>query len=626
MKGIKGMSIHSNKKSIYEKLCENGFVCCLLCLLIAIIPRGILISDTLPLRTVSDEIATISGAAYLAGYDWSEVVSHAGYYGQGFYSLFFWVYRLSDNPIVIYHSLLWISVFFQTSIIPIIYYILRRYFNITNNCLIAVIALIGSYLTTTRVDITYNENILVVLCWWIVFLLFKWIHAETLFKRNIYLILIGILMGWGITIHIRILVFIFAMILAAIFYKLYFSSSRIHMMIFLAIPSFVVPSFFVVEKVKNVLWKAGESSQELRNASVKLSTKAELFESTTWKTFFNIIFGQINTITIFSCGLFVIAIISILLYLLKKQEEKQTLEYKQIFLISTTLILAIGGTIFAQSISWMDGAYNGLAREGTDADIYGYKAFTYIRYFGIYVSPLIILGISILAKQLVNVRDCMKVSWILILGLQIYWLLFIQKYISSNIHAREVFIVFSKWERYKEISGSLYLYGVHFIIIFSLLGYLLSRKNKFHIVLICSCFILVYEYMYAGYKQDVTIQKQNYEYIDESYAFFENISVERGNELYYIDVSDATDHNTYYLVQIYLPKYKIVPVTLDFEKEDAIIISNGKNYIDCLKNTHYIYIQLDDMEHVFVLGKDKIKYFKEYLQMTNYNFIEVGNE
>ena len=74
--------------------------------LVAWIPRVILCMQTVPVRTLSDELATISGAAYFAGLDWSAVISNAGYYGSGFSALFAPLFLLTDNPFVIYKGML----------------------------------------------------------------------------------------------------------------------------------------------------------------------------------------------------------------------------------------------------------------------------------------------------------------------------------------------------------------------------------------------------------------------------------------------------------------------------------------------------------------------------------------
>lgn len=603
---------------ILENHCN---IWCFFTFLLALIPRLILIKDTLPVRTVSDEIATISGAAYFAGYDWSEVISHAGYYGQGFYSLFFWVFKITDNPIVIYHIILSACAFLQACIVPIIFYLIKKYLCINSNLLTSLISLIGSYLTIVRVAVTYNENILVVLCWIITFFIFQYFDASTQRMKYIYYIVISILIGWGITIHIRFLVFIIALILATIVYKIYYKSSITHLIMLLGLPVFIVPSYFFVEKVKNILWKAGENSQTIRNTTVNLDANVNILDSTSWKAFFNIILGQINTITIFTCGFFVLSVVSILYYLKKNKDRKHSLKYKQILFVSATLLFAIGGTILAQSLSWMENVYNALNRQGIEADIYSYKAFTYIRYFGIYVGPLVVIGVSVLCKELVDIRTCVKVSWLTIIGLQVYWLSFIQKYISNNIHAKEVFISFSRWTSNKQFYDSIYLFGVSFVLIFYFILYLLICKKQWWIILSFTSIILIYEYMYVGYKQDIVIQANNYEKVDKSYAFLRDAPIDETEDIYYIDLSNMTDHNTYYLLQMYLPRYKIIPKTINFVKENAIIISNGNGFMD---NNHYIFMYLDDKEYIYILGEENIESFKEYLEEATYEYEEIG--
>ena len=71
--------------------------------LLAFLPRFIVIFFSMPLRTVTDEMITIAGGAYAAGLDWSAVLSYSErYYGSGFTALFFWIFKLTDNPIIIY--------------------------------------------------------------------------------------------------------------------------------------------------------------------------------------------------------------------------------------------------------------------------------------------------------------------------------------------------------------------------------------------------------------------------------------------------------------------------------------------------------------------------------------------
>ena len=71
--------------------------------LIAVIPRMILSLFAYPIRTMSDELGTISNGAFLAGLDWSAVASESGYYGSGlslFFAPFISCYVVSDLPFI----------------------------------------------------------------------------------------------------------------------------------------------------------------------------------------------------------------------------------------------------------------------------------------------------------------------------------------------------------------------------------------------------------------------------------------------------------------------------------------------------------------------------------------------
>ena len=69
---------------------------------ITFITRMLKIGGSYPIRVALDDIGMLSGAAYFAGYDWSEVVSTTKYYGIGWYSLFAPVLRFVDSPTAIW--------------------------------------------------------------------------------------------------------------------------------------------------------------------------------------------------------------------------------------------------------------------------------------------------------------------------------------------------------------------------------------------------------------------------------------------------------------------------------------------------------------------------------------------
>lgn len=176
--------------------------------LFAVLPKIWLAMQTYPLKTFSDEVATIASAASLAGYDWSAVVSQAGYYGAGFYWIFAPVFMLTDDPIIIYRALLIGCSIVQALVAPICYYMLGYYFKMEDKKSRVLVSLCCSYLVMTRATILFNEHILILLVWIAVLLLAK-LHEyrEHAWKKRGYTVLLMFVFAYSMTIHTRMLTF-----------------------------------------------------------------------------------------------------------------------------------------------------------------------------------------------------------------------------------------------------------------------------------------------------------------------------------------------------------------------------------------------------------------------------------
>ena len=77
--------------------------------LITLFPRLFISLQAYPAMYSSDEVSAISVAAMLAGYDWREVVSCAGYYGIGYLFIFAPLFHVVKNRISIYRIILTVS-------------------------------------------------------------------------------------------------------------------------------------------------------------------------------------------------------------------------------------------------------------------------------------------------------------------------------------------------------------------------------------------------------------------------------------------------------------------------------------------------------------------------------------
>jgi len=78
----------------------------------------------------SDEFSQYGQAAYFAGYDWSEIISNLGAHTQFGYPLVFLLplfLIFGENTLVIYHTSLYINALLAASLVPLSYYILKRW-------------------------------------------------------------------------------------------------------------------------------------------------------------------------------------------------------------------------------------------------------------------------------------------------------------------------------------------------------------------------------------------------------------------------------------------------------------------------------------------------------------------
>lgn len=607
------------KEKIIKYKFELGEI---ICFLIALIPRLWIVFQTLPVRTIGDELGHIAGAVYLSSYDWSASIVDTQYYGQGFYIFFFWLFNLTDNPIIIYHSILAICCILQAMIIFIIFKICRNYAQINDIWALSLIAVSSSYMIVTRVSILYNENILNVLIWLIFFVLCKMIYSKDVKEYIFSGACLCLLAGWGITIHLRFAVCMIALFIVLVVYYIIIRKKIKLFYVMMVTPVFGVIGYGFVNYIQNAVWLIEGSTEKLGNTTINLKSSVNLGEQAGILTYGNILLGQISTITIFSCAFFVLAAITFGSYLWKNRRNLEDKFNSMIFIVGGMLILSILGTAFAQSLTWGNGVYKGLENNIRDANYYSYKAFTYIRYFGPYVSSFIAIGSILILKRMVDIGRCVKKTVIIVVCLVGYWMNFIQPYISENKHASEVFLFFSNTGGGKKIDESVYLFGILFALLSSVLLLLLHKKT--YTIYILLSIVLLWNYIYMAKGYDIYAQKSNYQKIDKTYDLLQDIP-NLPEKIYYfydkpIDLYHKTYATNYLLLQFWMPRKQIVPLKEEFEvEEDAIILSNVIDVRDFVVDKEYLFAKLDSGEYLFVFG-EYMNNFQNCLNKQGYNY------
>ncbi len=573
--------------------------------LVSFLPRLYYNMQMIPVRTISDEIATMSTGAYFAGLDWSAVVSNAGYYGGGFSILLTPVFFLTSNPVVIYRAALILAAVVQSLVAPISYHLMRKYFHVESRRYALIGSIACAFMVVTRSNIFYNEHMLILIVWlaaWLLCLLYSCREKK---KKFVYSFLMILLLSYSLTVHIRSYVLWIALAIVVLCYYFAYKEWLMSKAVFVigGLAGVLLSNQFI-SFIQAQIWQTGEG-ETIRNSAIEVTTSANLLDPVVWKSWLNIIFGQIYTIGLYSGAILIIALavfLPTIVCVLFVKKRRQQVENRLYFIIPFMFMLCIGITIAGQSISWLSDAT--AAMEGEDD--YGLKAFTYIRYFGPYCGPVFMAALVYLKDHFKGSRKVIWGSFGTLMALQLYWLLAIVPNIAGHSISGEIFTSFvnKTFGSYRDV----YMYVlpmVFLIVFFVLLVLLYSRKNAAVAAVTFLTVFLVWEYDRGSYLYDINESNNRLDTISASCELADEIEangMSLPDTIYVVDSSDATDHNTYYLYQFYFNRCTVIPDYPEEGCEEAIVFCNEHNNAELMQRGFEEY-QLDSNEWVYVSGE-----------------------
>ena len=590
--------------------------------LISFLPRLYFALQMIPIRTASDEVATIATAAYLSGMDWSNVVSNAGYYGGGFSMLFFWIFKITDNPIVIYRTIMVLMALAQASISLVAYYIIKRFFKVKNSTVSVVFSCISSYMVVTRANVIFNETPMILVCWLIAVVLLQLVYNELSSKRKFFwTMVLFALMGYALTLHTRMIIMWICM---GIFIVLYYIFDRklfiSEIAAIISVPAFYFMSQIIIKGFQKAIWLSGGSGETLRNAAVELPT-SEVFNVGTLHGAFNIIIGNVNTISVFTGGFIILCIVFICQFFIQGLFPKRYLQsstnYKNEYTLFLYYGICIAVTIVGLAVSWGNGAGIGI-NEGFQSGAYAFKAFTYVRYFGPFIGPIVLTGLLKVYRER-NIKDLIPVSSIIFVVFQLLWVCCVLPYITTDSNSREVYMAFSLWSQGKSLGFLTYFMGTVVASLCFLVFVICIWKSRKAWMSIIFLVLLIYQYIYGSVYYDKQLGENNLVRIDDSYNFIcdlENV-YNLPEDLYVEDAIGRTDHQTFYLYQFWMNRYNIVTGRPSEELDEVIFFTNDFSKCVDLINDEYSVINLDyeNDEYVLIKGEQ----LKEAVENAGYS-------
>lgn len=571
-------------KDKIKDIIKNEYILLILMMLGVEIFYLVDIFQTIPLHTTSDELGAMIAPAYLAGRDWSGVVSHSGYYGFGFFAFFFWVFKITSNPIIIYRIIIIGCSIQRIAQIPIAYYIGKKYLSISNSTICVLMATLMPFLHTTRVISVTNEYSIELIVWLDILLVLKMAeHCNKKSKGRVYTFLWVVLLVYSQTIHTRMQVLAIANIIVVLFISIKSKKRGIFIGVSLFLVIFIGGVKELIKIYQENIWGSGEN---LRNASVKISSSFDIFSEKTWKVWGHMLLGMFDTMVLVFGGIFLLAVITFLFYfidkvkkLILKQEIIEITYYDVVFMIT---ILCMGATILAFLISsWGEGILRGWDSGGTSKEFfYSFKGLTYIRYWEPYVAPFCFVS---LARIVIGMLSKGKIIAATVSGyaiLQILFINFVVPLIEKNGNSLGPLRGISMYKMNETITKNHYMTAILIATSFFIVWIILFVRNKYKFSWIVFISMLMFQYQYTVYQYDLPIQEKVSLMINASYEKICELKEEgySFDNIYIYDAREKVDNNwtMYSISQFYLNEYTIIKGMPDELQENDLIISNKK--------------------------------------------------
>lgn len=609
--------------------------------LIAFIPRVVLNSMAYPLRTLSDELATVSSAAYFAGKDWSLVVGNANYYGFGFSILFAPLFHFVDNPFVLYRVMLITESLLQSLTALIAFRLMSRYYGITDKIYLLVSSVACSYMVVTRTMIVYNEHAMIFCSWLIAALLLMLCDAVKTGdkKRKICCsFFIMAVLTYAMTLHTRSVIYWIALAVAAILYLIGERKMLLSWKVLIPLAAAgYLGSRKIIGMIQKLIWAAKDNGA-LKNTKVKVRFSLDFLKPENRGPWSNIVIGQLNTAAVISGGLLIFGLILGILFFYRYSRRVFTIKKLNIFSGKSALSdgrrtgaeqetewnyliillyfgLLILGTVGAQSFMWLKQTREAMEL-GPGTWKYGMKATTYMRYMGPYLGPVLMAVLAYVHKAARISKksgSADRVSLVASAGtavtwaLQLLWARRVYPYVCRNTYALECYLP-AAWQNIRDLhmEKNIYIPATLLCSVLVLFFCICYRRGKSLPAVLVLAGYLMYQYCYNAIAYDLVDQKAYFRTVESSFALVGALEDQTDfnlEDIYVVETRELSNHQNYFLYQFYMNHYRVIPYAPGKDVSEALIFTNGSE-CPAAEKEGFQGAMLDEDEYVWVRGKE----------------------
>lgn len=567
------------------------------------------------MKLVTDNIGCMFVPSYIAGRDWSDMISWISYYGWLYYVIYTPIFFLTNNPYVIYYTICIGNVLVLCALSVLIFHCIVKYFKVENSILaIAMAVLCTTYAIVVPSNFS-NELPALFMVWIIVYLLLKLNqYVDSLKKKNIFTVVLLITLMCSINIHTRLvmiwMVLFFVFLLVYCIYKKWLVNPWIF-----TFGSIVVYLGGIGLKniVVNFVWQAGGLS-EVKNTTLNVVEYVKKVD-TSIKVIIDIIISNFYKLNMQTYGIAIIVLIIVLFFIGNRlvslitrrknkvdNNEEQNNTERGIFLVSLVFLISLIGTICALPLYYGSGVAAGYEMGVENAR---FSAFTYLRYYFQYFGPVFVCAIILLGKK--NEYDNRK-SFISVFAYVLISLCVVSCVLPHLSAYYQNFIIqnFLTDDTYR-IN---FVISVAIILLLMILWNILIKKNRVQVIV----WILLILYV-SSYGKNISSPFMNITLPAAGNSAYQVLSVADDDIELPREIYSMKQKGIQIALQVLLNDYqvKLSEPTSDIDEAIAVTKTYDSTGTDALLRQGYRYWILDEDECLWVKGENLQERLEPYI-------------
>ncbi|MBQ8189504.1 MAG: hypothetical protein IJZ44_06965 [Lachnospiraceae bacterium] len=563
--------------------------------------RMLMTAGEYDMRCASDDMGMLAAPAWLAGYDWSEVIANTKYYGVA-YSIFFTpLFKYIENPIVIWQCIVYLNLIIVA--IGSVYgqYLGVKYLKLPNNIVTALIAIVSSLCIIPSAVIS-QESALYFVTWIIAGGFIKCVKEDiSIWERIISSIIVVLFSIYGYLIHTRSIVFFVAIFATVIIYTLIYKKKIKNTVCFSLV---LLIGYVLADRMKDVIANFFWTGQEvLMNTELPVSTATftKIFSAEGIRVVFDACVSNLFCASTRTYGISTIVLVFLLIVVWNvfAQKKYQISMERSVMLLFSGICFLMG--IVGVAVIWGKGVVGTYFTE--EVNVY-YKGFSYYRYYASFLGPAIFVTLSEVFERGAWKKKEMIAAWSVNSGIIIYWLAFILDKLKNSEYVNRGFVHYVEYE----YTGIDFLnLGISILTSVLVISIVLLGKRFAAWGLVAAVVFAIVPFMSNIWSGTIIPKVEMPDAIDASYYLINDID-ESGQVLDNIYCPNV--RQSYYCQ--YVMKDKTIHVGYPSESESALIFTK-----DSIKpqelSADYKCIVLDAGEYVWVADEKLYEYIKKWV-------------